>query len=152
MVAAWWSLFVSSGSWVAETLFQEGEIIKPKRSIKMPGSYQVNWEEELLCGPRGQVNYSEVDCLGLLVRPLRQDTVLSCQKRVCLSPACNKESKSHSMLFLLLLYYPICESRDKVVPSHLIPDRQSQQVRGAGIHSGWVARSHNTHTRHSPPH
>lgn len=49
-VVAWWSLFVSDGNWVAESLFQEGEIIKPKRSIKMPGSYQVNWEEELLCG------------------------------------------------------------------------------------------------------
>lgn len=44
------------------------EIIKLKRSIKMSGFYQVRWEEEWLCGLRGQVNYSEVYCLGLLVQ------------------------------------------------------------------------------------
>lgn len=37
-------------------------------SIKMSGFYQVSWEEEWLCGPRGQVNNSEGDCLALLVR------------------------------------------------------------------------------------
>lgn len=36
-------------------------------------------------GLRGQVNYSGLDCLGLSVRRLGHNAVLSCPKRVCLS-------------------------------------------------------------------
>lgn len=57
------------------------EIIKFKRSIKMSGFYQVRWEEEWLRGLRGQVNYSEVDCPGLL------DAALGA--RCCIVPSCH---------------------------------------------------------------
>lgn len=63
-------------AWGAEPLWDMEAIIKFKRSIKMSGFYQVRWEGEWLCGLRGQVNYSEVDCPGLLVRRSGLDTVL----------------------------------------------------------------------------
>lgn len=65
----------------AETLWYTEEIIKFKRSIKMSGFYQVRWEGEWLCGLRGQVNYSEVDCAGVLVRRSGLDN--------CIVPPCH---------------------------------------------------------------
>lgn len=47
--------------------FTSRELWNARGSIKMSGLYQVRWEE-WLCGPRGQVNNSEDDCLPLLVR------------------------------------------------------------------------------------
>lgn len=48
--------------------FSRWELWRARGSIKMSGLYQVRWEEEWLCGPRGQVNNSEGNCLAFLVR------------------------------------------------------------------------------------
>lgn len=53
-----------------ESLWRMQEFIKLRRSIKMSGFYRVRWEEEWLCGLRGQVNNSELDCPGLFVQCL----------------------------------------------------------------------------------